>query len=84
MMPRLGEKYAIEIDVTSKPPTEYQTDEYFALDLPVAPAVMVEDEILVEGTDVPEVELEALICRHLGLPEPELPKKKTLGRFFGK
>ena len=50
MMPRLGANYPIEIDVTSKPIADYQTDEYFELDLPVAPAVMVGDEIVVEGS----------------------------------
>ena len=58
------------------------TDEYFELDLPVAPAVMVEDEILVEGTDIPEQTLEAAICRHLGLPEPVATKKGIIGRLF--
>ena len=84
MMPRLGEKYQIKIDTTSKPNADYMTDEYFGLDLPVAPAVMVGDEIVVEGTDVSEPELEICICRHLGLPEPELPKKGMLHRLLGK
>jgi hypothetical protein len=82
MMPRLGEKYAVEIEVTSKPKAEYQTDEYFELDLPVAPAVMVGEEIVVEGADVSDHEVEACICRHLGLPEPEPPKKGIVGRLF--
>ena len=82
MMPRLGEKYAVEIDVTSKPKAEYQTDEYFELDLPVAPAVMVGEEIVVEGADVSDHEVEACICRHLGLPDPEPPKKGIVGRLF--
>lgn len=82
-MPRLGEKYAIEIDVTAKPKSAYETDEYFALDLPVAPAVMVGDEILAEGTDVADHDLEACICRHLGLPEPE-KKKGILDRLLNK
>lgn len=56
------------------------TDEYFELDLPVAPAVMVGDEIVVEGTDVSEIELEQVICRHLGLPKPEQTKKGIFGR----
>jgi hypothetical protein len=34
MIPRLGASYPIEIDVTSKPIADYQTDEYFELDLP--------------------------------------------------
>ena len=82
MMPRLGEKYAIDIEVTSKPQADYQTDEYFELDLPVAPAVMVGDEIVVEGADVSDHEVEASICRHLGLPDPEPPKKGIMNRFF--
>lgn len=81
-MPRLGEKYEIEIETISKPKAEYQTDEYFELDLPVAPAVMVGEEIVVEGTDVAEEKLEAVICQHLGLPPPESQKKGVLGRLF--
>lgn len=80
MIPGLGKKYEIEIEIIAKPKDEYMTDEYFELDLPVAPAVMVGDEIVVEGTDVSEVDLEKVICRHLGLPEPE-PRKKG---FFGR
>jgi len=79
MTPGLGQKYEIEIETVAKPKDEYMTDEYFELDLPVAPAVMVGDEIVVEGTDVSQVDLEKVICRHLGLPEPELRKKG----FFG-
>ncbi len=80
MIPGLGEKYAIEIETIAKPKEDYLTDEYFELDLPVAPAVMVGDEIVVEGTDVSEVDLEKVICRHLGLPEPEARKKGFFGR----
>ena len=81
-MPRLGQRYELEIETISKPKAEYVTDEYFELDLPVAPAVMVGEEILGEGTDVSEEELEAVICRHLGLPPPEPQKKGLLGRLF--
>lgn len=80
MMPRLGSKYAVEIEITSKPAREYQTDEYFELELPTAPAVMVGDEILVEGADVPEDKLVACICKQLGLPAPE--KKGLLSRLL--
>ena len=84
MMPSLGQKYEIEIETISKPIAEYQTDEYFELDLPTAPAVMVGEEIVVEGADVAEDKLEAVICQHLGLPEPEPEKKGVLRRLFGK
>jgi len=83
MMPRLGSKYEIEIEVTSKPIADYQTDEYFELDLPVAPAVMVGDEIVVEGSGISEEKVEAVICRHLGMPEPVSRKKGFLGKLFG-
>jgi hypothetical protein len=76
MMPRLGERYEIDIETIEKPKNDYMTDEYFELDLPVAPAVMVDDEILVEGADVSEDKLENAICRHLGPTAP--PKKKTI------
>ena len=81
-MPRLGQKYKIEVKTISKPKAEYLTDDYFELDLPVAPAVMVGEEIVAEGSDVAEEELEKVICRQLGLPPPEPQKKRVLGRLF--
>ena len=80
----MGQKYDIEVQFTSQPIAAYQTDEYFELDLPTAPAVMVEEEIVVEGSDVADDRLEAVICQHLGLPEPKSPKGGILGRLFGK
>ena len=82
MMPGLGQKYSIEIETISKPKADYMTDEYFELDLPVAPAVMVEEEILVEGADISQDLLESAICRHLGLPGPEQIKKGLLDRLL--
>jgi hypothetical protein len=84
MMPSSGAKYPIEIGVTSKPKTEYMSDAYFELDLPVAPIVMVADEIVVEGQNVSQYEVEASICRHLKQPKPELPHKGLLSRLFRK
>lgn len=82
MMPRLGEKYDVKIETTSKPQAEYLTDEYFALDLPVAPAVMVGDDIVVEGSDISDHDLEVCICQNLGLPKPQ--KKGLVDRLFYK
>ena len=82
MMPSLGQKYDIEIEITSKPIAEYNTDAYFELDLPVAPAVMVGDEIIVEGDDVSQEKVESAICRNLGLPEPVIRKKGIINRLF--
>lgn len=68
MLPRLGGKYPLNVETRSRPKAEYHTDAYYALDLPVAPAIMVEDEIVVEGKDIDEEELGAAIRWHLGLP----------------
>jgi len=84
MMPRLGEKYDIEIEITSKPKAEYLTDEYFSLDLPVAPAIMVGDEIVTEGKDTDDYSVEVAICKQLGLPEPAQGKKGIMNKLFGR
>ena len=80
----LGEKYEIEIEIMSRPEAEYMTDEYFELDLPVAPAVMVGDEIIVEGSDVSQDKIEAAVCSRLGLPEPCPRRKGMPGRLFNR
>jgi hypothetical protein len=83
-MPRLGKKYEIEVEILSKPIAEYNTDEYFELELPVAPAIMVDDQIVVEGSDVSEEKLENAIRAKLGLEPVVLEKKGVLGRLFGR
>ena len=84
MMPRLGQKYELEVEVLSKPIAEYNTDEYFELELPVAPAIMVDDQIVVEGSDVSEEKLENAIRAKLGLEPIVIEKKGVLGRLFGR
>jgi hypothetical protein len=63
MIPRLGKKYELEIETTSKPNQEYRTEEYGKLGLPKAPAIMIGDEVIVQGCDIDEEELEAAIRR---------------------
>jgi hypothetical protein len=82
MVPRLGQKYDLEVEVTAKGPAEYNTDEYFELELPVAPAIMVENEIVVEGSDVSEEKLENAIRAKLGLEPIVAEKKGVLGKLF--
>ena len=85
MLPRLGEKYDIEMEAFSKPRAEYQTAEYLKLGLPLAPAAMVGEEVVVQGPNIFEPKVEAAIRRHLGLPElPQETKKGILGRIFNK
>ncbi len=83
-MPGLGKKYDIEIQVISKPKSDYNTDEYFELDLPVTPAVLVGDEIVAEGTDVSGHDIEISICKQLNLPFPQKKDKGLLKKLFKK
>ena len=83
MLPRLGEKYEIEVETISKPNAEYKTAEYLQLGLPAAPAAMVGEEVVSQGLNLAEDQVEAAIRRHLGLPElPQETKKGILGRIF--
>lgn len=54
MMPSLDEKYHIEIEVISKPKKQYSTDAYLKTGLPAAPAIMIDNEVIVKGLDIPE------------------------------
>ncbi len=81
-MPGLGTQYDVRIETISKPKADYMTDDYFELDLPVAPAVMVGDEIVTEGADISQAALESVICRHLELPEPVIAKKGVVERLL--
>ncbi|MBI4765211.1 MAG: hypothetical protein HY787_11470 [Deltaproteobacteria bacterium] len=84
MMPSLGQKYEIAVEIISKPRPEYQTDEYSKLNLPKAPAIMINDEIVVEGSDVDEGKIENIIRSHLRMPPLEIGRKGLLGRLLGR
>lgn len=43
---------------------------------------MIGDDVVVEGSDVSQENLELVICHHLGLPKPESPKKGIFSRFL--
>ncbi len=83
MLPRLGAKYDIEMEVISKPRAEYQTEAYLKLGLPPAAAAMVGEEVVAQGASISEEKVEAAIRRHLGLPElKQAAKKGVLERLF--
>ncbi len=67
-MPRLGEKYGLEVVSITRSREEYQAEEYKASGLPAAPAVMVDDEVAGQGPEISEEKLEEVIRRHLRLP----------------
>jgi hypothetical protein len=65
MLPRLGEKFAIPFEVIAKPRQEYQSLAYADLGLPKAPAIMIGGDVIVEGRDIEEQELEKILSRRL-------------------
>lgn len=65
MIPGLGEKYGIEVEVISKPREEYASEQYSKLGLPVAPAIMVGEEVLVQKADISMDALESAIQKKL-------------------
>jgi hypothetical protein len=66
MIPGLGEKYGIEVEVISKPREEYAPEAYSKFGLPVAPAIMIGEEVLVEKTDISMDALEWSIQKQTG------------------
>lgn len=68
MAPRLGAVYPITVETTSKPRAEYLTDEWADTELPRAPAIMIGDEVVAEGSDVTEEKVVAEIKKQLGMP----------------
>ena len=82
MASRLGADYPVEFEVTSKPKAEYQTDEWADTELPCAPAIMIGEEIVAEGSDVTDEKVAAEIRKQLGMPPLEPEKKGVLGRLF--
>jgi hypothetical protein len=82
MASRLGADYPIEIETTSKPFAEYRTDEWADTELPCAPAIMIGEDVVTEGSDVAEEKVIAEIRKQLGMPPLEPEKKGIIGRLF--
>jgi hypothetical protein len=67
MLPGLEEKYNVEIETISKTRDMYRSAEYQATGLPIAPAAMLGDEILVQGKPLSEEALKEAIRRYPGI-----------------
>lgn len=65
MLPRLGEKFDIPFEVIERPRHEYQSLAYADLGLPKAPAIMIGGDVIVEGRDIDEQELEKILSQRL-------------------
>ncbi len=65
MIPGLGKRFPIEIETIRKTREEYGSKVYADSGLPPAPAIMVNEEVVVRGRDITENELEAIITKKL-------------------
>ena len=63
----MGEKFSLEIETISRTREAYRTAEYQATGLPIAPAVILNDEVLIQGGPISEEALESAIRRHLAI-----------------
>ena len=63
----MGAKYPLEITMISHPRDHYRNRNYGRSGLPAAPAIMVGDYLVVQGSDVEESRLEAILLEHLRL-----------------
>jgi hypothetical protein len=82
MASRLGAEYPLDIETVSKPLAEYRTDEWEDTELPCAPAIMIGEEVVAEGSDVSEEAVVSEIRKQLGMLPLEPEKKGILGRLF--
>ncbi|MDD3620163.1 MAG: hypothetical protein PHX57_12300 [Desulfobulbaceae bacterium] len=65
MLPRVGEEAEIEMEIIARPRHEFQSAAYAELGLPRAPAIMINDEVIVAGQDIEEHRLLKEIRRRL-------------------
>ena len=66
MVPGLGKKFDIDIEIVEKPRADYGTEAYSRAGLPAAPAIAAGGEVIVQGKDIEEAELEKAISGFLG------------------
>ena len=65
MLPGLGDKYNVEIETIIQTRETYRSAEYLASGLPIDPALMLADEILVQGRPISQEDLESAIRHHV-------------------
>lgn len=65
MLPRLGARYPLEIETTQQPRAAFRSESWRTRGLPAAPAIMIDGQVIVEGKDIGERDLEAAIRSRL-------------------
>ncbi len=65
MAPGLSAKFSVEVETETHTREHYKSDEWLETDLPAAPAIMLGDDVIAEGGDISEDELESEIQSRL-------------------
>jgi 5,10-methylene-tetrahydrofolate dehydrogenase/methenyl tetrahydrofolate cyclohydrolase len=65
MIPGLGDKIKVEIETIEKTRAEYSSQSYLETKLPVAPAIMIDDDIIDTPNNITQAQLEKLIDNRL-------------------
>jgi hypothetical protein len=65
MLPGLGDKTGVEIETVEKSRDEYRSDSYAATNLPVAPAVMIDGEVIAVHNIITQSQMEKMIENRL-------------------
>jgi hypothetical protein len=64
-----GLDYPMEFEITSKSRADHQSAGWTGTELPCAPAVMIAEKVVVEGSDISEEDLVALVRQELRLTD---------------
>ena len=62
----MGREFPVEVETMTRPREHYRTEEFRILGLPAAPAILLGEEVLVQGKDLADEELIAALRRRLG------------------
>ena len=61
MMPGLGDKFGIDIEIVEKSRDEYRSESYIETKLPVAPAIMIDEDVIEARNNITLSQLEKMI-----------------------
>ena len=61
MMPGLGDKFSVDIEIVEKSRDEYRSESYIETKLPVAPAIMIDEDVIEAQNNITLSQLEKMI-----------------------
>lgn len=61
----MSAKHSVNVEIVTHTRDYYRSDEWSETDLPCAPAIMIDDDVIVEGENISEEDLESEIAQRL-------------------